>query len=46
MVDADDILETINTWGPCSGCGADVNGDDAIDVTDLLTILSGWGTCP
>ena len=27
-------------------CAADVNGDGAVDVNDLLLLLSGWGACP
>ena len=30
-----------NSGEPCSG---DLNGDGVVDVSDLLTIISAWGT--
>jgi hypothetical protein len=27
-------------------CPADLNGDDAVDVSDLLQLLADWGWCP
>jgi hypothetical protein len=27
-------------------CPADLNGDDVVNVSDLLEVLSGWGACP
>ena len=27
-------------------CGADITGDGAIDVDDLLELINGWGPCP
>lgn len=27
-------------------CPADVNGDNTVNVTDLLTVINGWGACP
>jgi hypothetical protein len=29
-----------------SGCGADVNCDGVVDVTDLLAVIAAWGECP
>jgi len=26
-------------------CPEDINGDDVVDVTDLLEIIDSWGTC-
>ena len=28
------------------GCGADVDCDGVVDVTDLLAVIAGWGECP
>ncbi len=28
-----------------SGVPEDINGDGAVDVLDLLEVLSAWGTC-
>ena len=28
------------------GCGADVNCDGVVDVTDLLAVIAAWGECP
>jgi hypothetical protein len=39
------LLAIIGAWGPCVGCSADINGDDVVDVTDLLTIIAAWGPC-
>lgn len=27
-------------------CPADINGDNDVNVIDLLTVISGWGACP
>ena len=31
---------------PCAQCPADVNGDNTVNVTDLLGVVNGWGACP
>jgi len=32
---------------PCSeSCPADINGDNEVNVNDLLTVISTWGSCP
>lgn len=31
---------------PEPGCTGDLNGDDVIDVSDLLILLGDWGSCP
>jgi probable HAF family extracellular repeat protein len=31
---------------PVDTCPADVNGDDTVNVTDLLSCLAMWGPCP
>jgi hypothetical protein len=27
-------------------CAADINGDNLVNVADLLTVIGGWGVCP
>jgi hypothetical protein len=27
-------------------CGADINCDGVVDVTDLLAVIAAWGDCP
>jgi len=29
-----------------TSCGADVNGDGAVDFADLLEVIGAWGPCP
>ncbi|NNF43480.1 MAG: hypothetical protein HKN62_10630 [Phycisphaerales bacterium] len=31
---------------PASACPADLDDDDVVGFTDLLTVLSAWGPCP
>lgn len=31
---------------PAELCDADVTGDGAVDVSDLLAVISAWGACP
>jgi hypothetical protein len=42
VVDVDDLLAVLNTWGACAGCGADIDGDGGVDVDDLLAVLNNW----
>ena len=32
------------TWSPCSTCPEDINGDDAVTVSDVLLLLGAFGT--
>jgi hypothetical protein len=45
LVDVNDLLVTLTSWGPCDGCSADVDGDGVVGVDDLLVLLAGWGRC-
>jgi hypothetical protein len=39
-------LMLLAAWGPCprsGNCPADINGDGAVDVSDLLILLAAWG---
>ncbi|MDG2199823.1 MAG: LamG domain-containing protein [Phycisphaerales bacterium] len=31
---------------PVETCGADINCDGVVDVTDLLAVIAAWGDCP
>ncbi len=46
IVDVNDLLEVIGSWGYCFECIGDTNQDSVIDVTDLLAIVAAWGPCP
>ena len=46
VVDVDDLLALINTWGPCEVCLTDLTDDRKIDVDDLLGVINNWGECP
>jgi len=44
-VDVNDVLVTINAWGPCEGggaCPADLDGNGSVNVVDLLLVLASW----
>ena len=49
MVDVDDLLLVINSWGPCpsppESCQGDITGSGAVDVDDLLDVINAWGPC-
>ena len=57
LVNVDDLLAVINTWGNCADpnqCPADIApagpvggpiGNDIVNVDDLLAVINGWGTC-
>ena len=44
-VNVEDILNTINEWGPCNGCFSDINLDGIVNVSDLLIVIGSWGPC-
>jgi len=57
VVDVNDLLAVITTWGACAKCppahcAADIapvgspQGDCQIDVNDLLYVITHWGACP
>ncbi|HVP73454.1 MAG TPA: trypsin-like serine protease [Phycisphaerales bacterium] len=54
VVDVNDLLAVISTWGPCPAvpapCLADIapapSGNGVVDVNDLLAVISTWGPCP
>ncbi len=46
VVDVDDMLAVLNSWGPCIGCSADFDSNGEVEVNDMLAILGAWGDCP
>lgn len=45
VVNVDDLLLVLNSWGECIGCPGDINNDDIVNVDDLLIVLNAWGSC-
>jgi hypothetical protein len=45
-IDALDLAELLDAWGPCVGCDADFNRDASIGAPDLAFLLESWGPCP
>jgi hypothetical protein len=45
VVDVDDLVLVVLTWGPCQGspCPGDVNDDGQVDVDDLIAVILAWG---
>ena len=53
VVNVDDLLAVINSWGPCppagNPCIADIApslGNGTVNVDDLLAVINAWGPCP
>jgi len=44
IVDATDLYDLMQAWGPCDGCGADVVQSASVDIEDLLFLLANWGS--
>jgi hypothetical protein len=42
VVDVEDLVVLVTTWGACSGCPADLNGDGTVDVQDLVVLSTNW----
>lgn len=45
LVNSDDLFDLQGAWGPCTGCAADLTGDDEVDADDLFVLLGSWGVC-
>lgn len=45
VMNVDDLLSVINSWGPCIACAADTNADGSVNVDDLLAVINAWGPC-
>lgn len=49
LVNVGDLLAVITSWGPCTGCAADLSpahGNAQVNVSDLLGVITAWGACP
>jgi len=53
IVNVEDLLTVIGSWGPCSTTGgpcADISPqpipDFSVNVQDLLAVIGSWGACP
>jgi len=54
LVNVNDLLAVINTWGqnnptgprPQGDCDPLPNGNCLVNVNDLLTVINAWGPCP
>ena len=45
VVDASDLSLLLSQWGPCASmidCFADLDGNGAVDLDDLVTVLQAW----
>jgi uncharacterized membrane protein len=42
MVNIDDLVKTITSWGTCTGCAADFNLDGTVNIDDLVTVITHW----
>ena len=42
VVDFTDLVNMLNSWGPCPGCPEDIDGDGFVGFTDLVIVLTGW----
>ena len=49
LVDVNDLLAVITTWGACppapASCPGDINNDNTVSVNDLLAVITTWGAC-
>jgi hypothetical protein len=48
VVNVESFLYLIARWGPVEGpcCKGDIDRDGWVDVSDMLIVLSYWGTSP
>ena len=42
MINFEDLLILLASWGPCPGCRSDLDDDGMVGFTDLLQMLSLW----
>ena len=45
VVDPNDILAILGSWGDCESCPEDLNNDGAVDLVDLMIVIDAWGPC-
>jgi hypothetical protein len=46
VVNIDDLLAVINSWGATGSNPADITGNGVVDIDDLLAVINGGGPCP
>ncbi len=44
VVDLQDLLSVLASWGPCGGCPADLDGSGEVDFVDLLPVLANFAS--
>jgi hypothetical protein len=42
LVNIDDLVNVITSWGPCQSCSADLNGDGTVNIDDLIFVITHW----
>jgi hypothetical protein len=42
VVDVDDLLEVVNSWGLCASCPADLTLDEVVNIEDLAIVIENW----
>jgi hypothetical protein len=42
LVNVEDLLSILESFGPCPCCMADLDGSGTVDVNDLLATIAGW----
>jgi hypothetical protein len=49
VINIDDLLSVIGTWGACTNCRQDFvppGGNNQVNIDDLLGVIGSWGACP
>ena len=46
LVNVNDLLAVVSTWGATGPNQADINNDGTVNVNDLLAVITAWGACP
>jgi uncharacterized membrane protein len=42
VINIDDLLHVINSWGPCENCPADLTGEGIVNIHDLIMVIENW----
>jgi uncharacterized metal-binding protein len=45
VVDIDDLVLVITSWGSSEGGPADVTSDGVVNIDDLVQVITHWGVC-
>jgi hypothetical protein len=45
VVNVDDLLLVVTSWGICLLCDADITIDGLVNIDDLLEVINNWGPC-